>query len=520
MTSADGKGAKGYGTRGPNPKPERGNRSQPMLNRIISRSRRSLPQPSITSLSKHAVLVMLIGCLPVADLQGAELPSPGGPFEFAVRLYADQELEEARGRFEHLAHLGFSEAQRNLAVMLVKGEGGDRNLPSAYAWLAVAAQQGDAQAKALQPKALALIHDEDERASALKLAEQWQQSYTLDAVMHALEPEYSTAQEKPVTWESLDGIKVVDRVQPVYPPRLANRGIEGSAHLQFLLPDHGHPRDLRLISSAHEDFTAATAAVLPKWKFALESPPPAHLYEQRINYTIGSSHKFEQATQDRIEALASKAESGDVAAMYQLGWALEALPVEDSTLTKAQSLRWLHAAALGGLRDAAYDLNTRVRQGSGCVRDVETATRWKDLAAGLRQPDALRSLANERLRAGNQYEAIYYIKGAAASSGRPTDTARLAWMLATIDLDAERQGQRALDLMDSIKSTYLDQAAWHEIRAAALAETEQWKAAIQEQRRGIRLLQQSDIPTADAKSRLDEYQAQRALRLPLDSTPF
>lgn len=487
-----------------------------MLNRIISRSRRSLPQPSITSLSKHAVLVMLIGCLPVADLQGAELPSPGGPFEFAVRLYADQELEEARGRFEHLAHLGFSEAQRNLAVMLVKGEGGDRDLPSAYAWLAVAAQQGDAQAKALQPKALALIHDEAERASALKLAEQWQQSYTLGAVMRALEPEYSTAQEITDTWELLDGVQIVDRMEPVYPRGLAKRGIEGSTHLQFILPSHGHPRDLRLISSPHEDFTAATAAVVPKWKFILDAAPSGGLYDQRINYTIGSRHN----AKDRVKALEFKAESGDVAAMYQLSRALEALPVEDRAPFKALSLRWLHAAALGGLRDATFDVSTRLRRGFGCARNDDLAARWEDLASALRQPDALRLLANRRLRSGDDDEAIYYIKGAAASGERPTDAARLAWMLATVDMHAQRQGQRALDLIDSIQSTYLDQAAWHEIRAAALAETGQWNAAVEEQRAGIRLLQQFDIPTADAKSRLDEYQAQRALRLPLDSTPF
>ena len=465
------------------------------------------------------LLALLVWPLALAAEYTA-LASPGGPFEYAVRLHSEQVFEDARGRFEQLAGLGFAEAQRNLAVMLVKGEGGDRDLTTAYAWLAVAAQQNDPQAKALLPKALALINTEVARAEAQERAAQWQQRYTLDAVMRALEPDYSTQSKDAASWESLNGIRKVVRAPPAYPPDLVRRSIEGSTLLRFVVPNHGHPRDLRLVSSAHGGFTAASAAALPKWRFTFDDDAPDRLYSQRFTYAIPSSNRFEQAAKEQVELLQSKAQSGDVGAMYQLGWVLDALPVDENTLTKAQSLRWLHASALAGLRDAAFDMNTRLRDGVGCVRDKTKATRWEDVAAGLKQPDALRALANTRLQAGDQREALYYIKGAAASSGRPTDTARLAWVLATVELGHERQGQRALDLIDSIESTYLDRAAWHEIRAAALAETGQWDAAVDEQRDAIKALRRYQVPLAPAKARLDEYREQRPLRLPLDSTPF
>ena len=491
-----------------------------MLDITTCRSQRSRLIRVRRSRREHAILLALLAWPLALAAEDTALPSPGGPFEYAVRLHSDQAFEDARGRFERLAGLGFAEAQRNLAVMLVKGEGGDRDLTSAYAWLAVAAQQNDPQAKVLQPKALALLGSESERAEAQERADQWRQRYTLDAVMRELEPDYSTKSERAVSRESLDGIRKVIRVPPAYPPDLARRSIEGSALLQFVLPNHGHPRDLRLISSAHGDFTAASAAVLPNWRFTLEDDARDRLYSQRFIYTMPGSNRFEQAAKEQVELLQSKAQSGDVGAMYQLGWVLDALPVDENTLTKAQSLRWLHASALAGLRDAAFDMNTRLRDGVGCVRDKTKATRWEDVAAGLKQPDALRALADTRLQAGDQREALYYIKGAAASSGRPTDTARLAWVLATVELGHERQGPRALDLIDSIESTYLDRAAWHEIRAAALAETGQWDAAVDEQRDAIKALRRYQVPLAPAKARLDEYREQRPLRLPLDSTPF
>lgn len=446
--------------------------------------------------------------------------SPGGPFEFALSQYNERQFESARARFDELSELGLPEAQRNLAVMLVKGEGGKRDLAMSYALLAAAAKQGDSQATPLLPRVDALIKTEDERARAQALAEQWISERTLDAVMRELEPKYSNPSDakEPKTY----GIKISDmrRVEPTYPTLMARRGIEGTTQLQFLIPAHGHPRDFRLVASTNPEFTAATVAALSQWTIQVEKTKTSRLYSQVINYRLGGGSAFADAAARRVGELERDAQSGDETAMYRLGWALATLPVDDKALTESQSLRWLYAAARAGIRDAAFDVHTRLREGSGCTRDTELAAKWANLAAALGQPDALRKVSQQRFRAGAVQEAIFYVRGTVSSGGRPTDIARLAWMLATIDIDSEREGQRALDLIDSVESTYLDRAAWHEIRAAALANTGQWDAAKKEQLKALRTLARLNIPREDAKQRLNHYKAEEPLRLPANSTPF
>ncbi|WP_243412770.1 hypothetical protein [Abyssibacter profundi] len=223
---------------------------------------------------------------------------------------------------------------------------------------------------------------------------------------------------------------------------------------------------------------------------------------------------------DVIQHLEEQAHEGDVTAMYRLAWAIESLPTDHASLSDSTSLQWLYSSAVHGLRDAMYDVSQRLRSGRGCKADPTKADRWRSIAAAHGQPDALRDLATQAARSDSPAEAIFYIRGASALGGRPTDTARLAWLLATIDDDTAREGRRALDLINSIEQSYLDEAAWHEIHAAALAETGQWRTAIAAQQSAIKQLNKLGIPTDDATHRLQAYENQRALRLPLDSLPY
>lgn len=465
-------------------------------------------------------LILLTCAGRVSASPSAPAASPGGPFEFALGTYNNQAFESARARFEDLAHLGQASAQRNLAVMLVKGEGGDRNLPAAYAWLTVAASQGDSQAQALQARAEALLKDSAQLALAHKLAESWTSQFSERAVMQTIEPDYETSDADSEDWKSLRNLTAIERTAPSYPPRLASRGVEGWAQIQFLLPDHGHPRDLRLIASTEPEFARAAADALRHWTFTLRRTGLTRTYSQRFNFSNNRSARHEHMLADVIQHLEEQAHEGDVTAMYRLAWAIESLPTDHASLSDSTSLQWLYSSAVHGLRDAMYDVSQRLRSGRGCKADPTKADRWRSIAAAHGQPDALRDLATQAARTDSPAEAIFYIRGASALGGRPTDTARLAWLLATIDDDTAREGRRALDLINSIEQSYFDEAAWHEIHAAALAETGQWRTAIAAQQSAIKQLNKLGIPTDDATHRLQAYENQHALRLPLDSLPY
>ena len=50
--------------------------------------------------------------------------------------------------YEKAAQQGYASAQYNLGLMIAKGAGTAPDLPRAYMWLTMAADQGDAEAKA------------------------------------------------------------------------------------------------------------------------------------------------------------------------------------------------------------------------------------------------------------------------------------------------------------------------------------------------------------------------------------
>ena len=71
-----------------------------------------------------------------------------------------------------------------------------------------------------------------------------------------------------VPLETLDQKPVATFTQrPQFPFSMRRKGIEGSAVVEFIVDAEGNVQGARAVKSSHEDFGAASAAAVSKWKF-------------------------------------------------------------------------------------------------------------------------------------------------------------------------------------------------------------------------------------------------------------
>ena len=62
---------------------------------------------------------------------------------FVFGQYVEQDLEQAFKYLKEAAERGDLEAQRNMGIMLINGEGVDKNTQLGYQWIEKAANAGD-----------------------------------------------------------------------------------------------------------------------------------------------------------------------------------------------------------------------------------------------------------------------------------------------------------------------------------------------------------------------------------------
>jgi protein TonB len=73
-------------------------------------------------------------------------------------------------------------------------------------------------------------------------------------------------------------------VQPVYPPRAMESGIEGKVQLEFSVGDDGKVSNIRTVSSSPPNvFDAAAQAALSQWRF---EPGTSGRHKQNFAFTL------------------------------------------------------------------------------------------------------------------------------------------------------------------------------------------------------------------------------------------
>lgn len=457
----------------------------------------------------------------VALFQGFPIAALATPFDYAVFQYDKGMATEAVRRFAAQAELGIAAAQRNLGVIYLTGRGVSQDRVKGYAWLSVAAANGDPDAERLVIKARQAIPAAD-RDSAEETARDHVSRFQRQAVFKRLAPSLNPARTRPIQpdirWDEVD-----DRAEPRWPWAMRRQQMHGSTVIGYSVPSHGHPRDYYIIAESDRTFSEALAGALPKWVLPTRGPRPVRHHSHYLFWLAPVGQKrplpLSDAQAENLQQLADGAARGDLSSMYRYAWMTQLVPINEYRESPARTLGLLYEAAKLGATAAYADIARKLQFGEGCDPDPSKADSWRQLAAHAGDAESLRWLADDALAAGGQGEFLHLLN-AAARTNRPTDIARLAWIFATVDQHELRDPSKAMTMLEGIKSTYLDEVAWLEIRAAAYAALGQFGRARRSQRAAIREAGTHGLPTERPEQRLAIYSEDRSLSLDITQTPF
>jgi TonB family protein len=151
----------------------------------------------------------------------------------AGQYYHQENYQQAKAEFERLLPLGNELAAFNLAVMAMKGQGMQQDLPLAYLYFLTAAELGHADAiTGLQTLDTHLTTEQKQLAQQqLQLQkDQWVPSYTT-----MLEQRKSAS----VSFDHATLPAVIERLEPKYPITAARKGTQGFAVVRFLVDEQG-----------------------------------------------------------------------------------------------------------------------------------------------------------------------------------------------------------------------------------------------------------------------------------------
>lgn len=328
--------------------------------------------------------------------------------------YSRKDFPTARTAFLQVAQLADVGAQRALASMYARGEGGTVDLVEAYAWASLATDQGDVAAgkirdaisaglpAALKPQAEARVLD-------------YRGKYSLDAVKRQLYP-VSTSTEPSVFDLQVPAASVRKQFPVEYPERAKEKNEQGYACVSFFVDKAGKALDIRRYDNKGSSALAAAAEKsLSNWTFE----PVAN--EQRVGHCVEFLIEDDKTWRsiDQLKALQSKARKGD--SRSQLEYAREVSAAQHAVTGRVEvhavTDAWLQAA-LTGAAEAQFEMASRLLRGDGCVADKEKALHWLQLALAQNHAPAQQYvalyLASEKALAVTAAQRSEWLQAAAA----------------------------------------------------------------------------------------------------------
>ncbi len=301
----------------------------------------------------HTVWIGLI-------LACASLPARPSYVE-AVEAYGAGDLVTAQREFAVMARLGHRTSQYNLAVMLLKGEGGQEQPTEAFAWFSVAAEAGDESAqRALTTMSPRAIDKDRERAAEIR------SQYGIEANLERLLQLTNQFEPLEIKWTRWPALQ--------YPYMARKLSREGWVVAEAQFGPHGEPKDPRIVFAENEaDFTVPTIFGIQngrrKDKAGGGRPPlygviPVQFqgYRTSATYAVDLTH---------LEALCGEAEIGNprtevlcgLVTAYQKGNSPEKRETGYRTIIRATLAGQPDAALLVGAALASIDEEPRRTEG-------------------------------------------------------------------------------------------------------------------------------------------------------------
>ena len=434
--------------------------------------------------------------VPAADLVSAE------------QAYEKADYEAAFKRFRELAEIGQPTAQFDLAVMYAKGQGTRQSEIYAYAWAALAAENGMEKAQAmadlLRPQ-LALAPGSEQ------IAKDIQAQYGKAVLDQRLFPKLANETTEMASAQSQARCHPVHAYMVAYPESASRRGIQGGAYAEFSVMPDGRVRNPHIVFSLPErTFDGAVRQSLLRSEYPSGEPGGAPVlcmiyYRFEMNYSKDQYVGLQQVVSQTL----TKAQNGDPAAQMLYGMLLVGLPQLHRQQREANP--WFLRSAQAGTPIAQFQIGFNLLHGWGCDCEENKGLDWLRRAAQSGEPNAEITLAMYALRGtpdeSRLRQARQWLEQAAAGNGNYDAQLYLAALLASAPSAEIRDPQRALVLVNQVHEDLGGDPTAFEVRAAAQASAGKYSEAVRSERTAIETAENLHWDLTPLNARLASYTA-------------
>jgi TonB family protein len=418
----------------------------------------------------------------------------------AAEAAQKQDYARAFALYREIAELGHADAQENLAVMYVNGEGVKRDNVLGYAWAAIALENGGGEAA---KGIVTQLEPHLNPAARARIAEV-QAQFGKAALEERLLPQITAASENPKYCK----MRSVADPDYYYPSEAKRQGISGTVLVEVTVAHDGRARIARVWYSLPANlFDEAGRQVA----FASTYEPPkengvavACTVRFKVQFAVGGGMGAATREQEKvIAAVRTKAEAGDPSSQLTYAFLLQMRPEMSDQVPVTN---WTLEAAQAGISAAQYLIGLQALS-SGPEKNQAKGRVWLQMAAdaGLANAQAALALHLLRTNAREDFGKAQDLLEKAAASGHPEGKFRLAALLAAGPDASRRDPKRALELLAQVKEEVDSDPTFFEIRAAAKAMMGEYAEAQLDQKQALQKARKLGWDLTDSQARLASY---------------
>lgn len=422
----------------------------------------------------------------------------------ASQAYEQKDYARSFQLYRELAELGQMEAQQNLAVMYVNGEGVPRDNIAGYAWAVIARENGGGEA---MQEIIAQLDPHMTESARKKVA--------------AITSQFgSAALEEWLMPKIFEGANYTDRTPcrmskqapNTYPPVAVQRGIQGNAYMEFTVMPDGRARNPRVVYAVPSGvFEESARRMIMRSEFmpsTQKGVPVPCTTGVMVMYVIKGRDKSDYTDLSAFVKKTQKAaEAGDPRSQMLYGLFVSGLP--QFRKPRSDAMPYFVKAAQAGIPSAQFLVGYSSMLGWGCECNEPKGMVWLHKAASADQSDAQVLLANYILRGEPGPEetgkVLTWLERAAKQESREAKFYLAALLAAGVD-PSRRDPERALQILRSAMRDIDDDPTAFEIRAAAYAMTGKFAEAQKDQRKALKMAQDLGWETASQQARLASYE--------------
>lgn len=446
-----------------------------------------------TSLIQRLALAIL-GLVPgfaMADLYGA------------AQAYDKKDYPRAFQMFRELAELGQLEAQYNLAVMYVSGEGVARDNIAGYAWAVIARENGAGEGMQTIIDQIEPHMNEKSRSKVATITAQFGKVAIEERLMPKIFEGANYLDRTPC--------RLLTRANHAYPQDAARRGIQGNAYVEFTVMPDGRARNPRVVFAVPGGvFEEAARRMIMRSEFTpsiQKGVPVPCTTGIMITYVMKGQQKSDYSDLAAFVKKTHKAaDAGDPQSQMLYGLLISGLP--QFRQPRSEAMPYFVKAAQAGVPSAQFLVGFSAMQGWGCECNEPKGIVWLHKAAAADQADAQVLLANYLLRGEPGPEetakALTWLERAAQRENREAKFYLAALLAAGVE-DSKRDPARALRILKEEMRDLDDDPTAFEIRAAAYAMTGKFTEAQKDQQKALKMAQDLGWETASQQARLATY---------------